>query len=155
MSHFDFICLVKRYLATLFNSNHSYNNFRLKMNNFFKLSTASSKIGLRTFSNSSTLKAQLNDVFIVSSVRSPIGSMKGSLSSLSAPQIGAQVIRACLDKVNFPDNEVNEVYMGNVLGAGQGQAPATQALIFAGLPNTTPATTINKVSPSYSKTTYS
>lgn len=124
------------------------------MNNFFRLSTASSKFGLRTFSNSSTLKAQLNDVFIVSSVRSPIGSMKGSLSSLSAPQIGAQVIRACLDKVNFPDNEVNEVYMGNVLGAGQGQAPTTQALIFAGLPNTTPATTINKVSASYSETTY-
>lgn len=118
------------------------------MNSFFKLSTASSKFGLRTFSNSSTLKAQLNDVFIVSSVRSPIGSMKGSLSSLSAPQIGAQVIRACLDKVNFPDNEVNEVYMGNVLAAGQGQAPTTQALIFAGLPNTTPATTINKVSQS-------
>jgi len=68
---------------------------------------------------------KLNDVYIVSSVRSPIGSLKGSLSSLSASQIGAQTIQACLKKVNFPVEEVNEVYMGNVLQAGQGQAPAT------------------------------
>ena len=115
------------------------------MNNIFKFGTTGFRAGLRSFSKSSCLKAQLNDVFIVSSVRSPIGSMKGSLASLSASQIGAQVIRACIDKVNFPANEVNEVYMGNVLSAAQGQAPTTQALTFAGLPSTTPATTINKV----------
>lgn len=84
-------------------------------------------------------------MFIVSAVRSPIGSFKGSLASLPASQLGAQVIRQCLDKVKFPANEVNEVYMGNVLQAGQGQAPATQALIYAGLPKEIPATTINKV----------
>ncbi len=64
---------------------------------------------------------------------------------MSAPQLGAQAIRACLEKAKFPANEVNEVYMGNVCQAGLGQAPATQSLIFAGLPKETPATTINKV----------
>lgn len=78
-------------------------------------------------------------------MRSPNGSFKGSLASVPASHLGAQIIRACLDKVNFPNNEVNEVYMGNVLQAGQGQAPSTQALIYAGLPKETPATTINKV----------
>ena len=81
----------------------------------------------------------------MSAVRSPIGSFKGSLASLPAAQLGAQTIRACLDKISFPSHEVNEVYMGNVLQAGQGQAPSTQALIYAGLPKETPATTINKV----------
>lgn len=114
------------------------------MNRFYKASVVTTKIGTRCFSKSNTL-SNLNDVFIVSSVRSPIGSMKGSLSSLTAPEIGAQTIKACLNKIDFPVNEVDEVYMGNVLQAGEGQAPTTQALIFAGLPNTTPATTINKV----------
>lgn len=105
----------------------------------------------RSFSKSSAFNS-LKDVFIVSAVRSPIGSFKGSLASLPASQLGAQTIRACLDKINFPSHEVNEVYMGNVLQAGQGQAPATQALIYAGLPNKTPATTINKVCASGMKT---
>lgn len=109
------------------------------MNRFIQTGIKTSKVGSRNFSS------QQNEVYIVSSVRSPIGSLKGALSSLTASQLGAQTIRACLDKVHFPDNEVNEVYMGNVLQAAQGQAPATQALIYAGLPNTTPATTINKV----------
>ena len=65
-------------------------------------------------------------------MRTPIGSFKGSLASQTASQLGAVAIRACLDKVGFPVNEVNEVYMGNVLQAGQGQAPATQALTWAG-----------------------
>lgn len=90
-------------------------------------------------------KPQLNDVYIVSSVRSPIGSFKGVLSSLSASQIGAQVARACLNKISFDPKLVDEVYIGNVCQAGQGQAPATQVTIFAGLPKETPATTINKV----------
>lgn len=115
------------------------------MNRFVQFGVTNAQVGVRNFSNSRILKAQLNDVFIVSSVRSPIGSMKGSLASLTAPQLGAQTIKACLDKINFPVEEVDEVYMGNVLQAGMGQAPATQALTFAGLPNTTPATTVNKV----------
>lgn len=115
------------------------------MNKFLQLSVKNSQVGLRSFSKSSVSNSSLNDVYVVSSVRSPIGSLKGSLSSLTAPELAAQTIKACLNKINFPVNEVNEVYMGNVLQAGQGQAPATQSLIFAGLPKETPATTINKV----------
>ncbi len=81
----------------------------------------------------------------MSAVRSPIGSYKGSLATLPASHLAAQTIRACLDKINFPSHEIDEVYMGNVLQAGEGQAPATQALIYANLPKETPATTINKV----------
>ena len=99
---------------------------------------------VRSFSSSSSSRKN-NDVYIVSAVRTPIGSFKGVLSSLGASQLGAHAIRACLDKVAFPSDRVDEVLMGNVLQAGQGQAPATQASIFAGLPTHTPATTINKV----------
>lgn len=99
---------------------------------------------MRSFGQSVSHR-KLNDVFIVSAVRSPIGSFRGSLASVTASQLGAQVIRQCLDRVHYPLDQVNEVYMGNVLQAGQGQAPATQALIYAGLPKETPATLINKV----------
>jgi acetyl-CoA C-acetyltransferase len=84
-------------------------------------------------------------VVIVSAVRTPIGSFMGSLSSVNAPQLGAIAIKGALDKINLDPKLVDEVLMGNVVQAGVGQAPATQAAIFAGLPNTVPATTINKV----------
>jgi acetyl-CoA C-acetyltransferase len=84
-------------------------------------------------------------VVIVSAVRTPIGSFMGSLSSVSATQLGASAIKGALDKINLDPNLVDEVLMGNVIQAGVGQAPATQAAIFAGLPNTIPATTVNKV----------
>ena len=84
-------------------------------------------------------------VVIVSAVRTPIGSFMGSLSSVAAPQLGAIAIKGALDKINLDPNLVDEVLMGNVVQAGVGQAPATQAAIFAGLPNTVPTTTINKV----------
>ena len=84
-------------------------------------------------------------VVIVSAVRTPIGSFMGSLSSVTAPQLGAIAIKGALDKINIDPKLVDEVLMGNVVQAGVGQAPATQAAIFAGLPNTVPATTINKV----------
>ena len=84
-------------------------------------------------------------VVIVSAVRTPIGSFMGSLSSVAAPQLGAIAIKGALDKINLEPNLVDEVLMGNVVQAGAGQAPATQAAIFAGLPNTVPTTTINKV----------
>lgn len=84
-------------------------------------------------------------VVIVSAVRTPIGSFMGSLSSVTAPQLGAIAIKGALDKINLDPKLVDEVLMGNVVQAGVGQAPATQAAIFAGLPNTVPATTINKV----------
>jgi acetyl-CoA C-acetyltransferase len=84
-------------------------------------------------------------VVIVSAVRTPIGSFMGSLSTVSATQLGATAIKGALDKINLDPTLVDEVLMGNVVQAGVGQAPATQAAIYAGLPNTVPTTTINKV----------
>mgnify|MGYP003633840745 FL=1 len=87
----------------------------------------------------------MKEVVIVSAVRTPIGGFLGSLSSLSATQLGSIAIKGALDKINLDPNEVQEVLMGNVLQAGVGQAPARQAAMGAGLPNTVPCTTVNKV----------
>jgi acetyl-CoA C-acetyltransferase len=84
-------------------------------------------------------------VVIVSAVRTPIGSFMGSLSTVPASQLGAIAIKGALDKIKLDPNLVNEVLMGNVVQAGNGQAPARQAAIFAGLPNTVACTTVNKV----------
>ncbi|MBV7268103.1 acetyl-CoA C-acyltransferase [Winogradskyella luteola] len=85
------------------------------------------------------------DVVIVSAVRTPIGSFLGSLSSVPAPRLGAAAIKGALDKINLKPELVQEVLMGNVVQAGTGQAPARQAAIYAGIPDTVPCTTINKV----------
>ena len=85
------------------------------------------------------------DVVIVSAVRTPIGSFLGSLSSVPAPKLGAIAIKAALDKINLKPEHVDEVLMGNVVQAGTGQAPARQAAIYAGILDTVPCTTINKV----------
>eukprot|EP01027_Heterolobosea_sp_BB2_P023763 GEZU01035756.1.p2 GENE.GEZU01035756.1~~GEZU01035756.1.p2 ORF type:complete len:422 (-),score=162.06 GEZU01035756.1:230-1495(-) len=82
---------------------------------------------------------------IVSAVRTPIGSIQGKLSSISAPNLGAIAIRSAIERAGISPNDVQEVYMGNVLSAGIGQAPARQAAIFAGLPQNTICTTVNKV----------
>ena len=87
----------------------------------------------------------MKEVFIVSAVRTPIGSFLGSLSSIPAPKLGATAIKGALEKINLDPKLVQEVYMGNVLQAGEGQAPARQAALFAGLSDETPSTTINKV----------
>lgn len=84
-------------------------------------------------------------VVIVSAARTPIGSFMGSLSTVSAPHLGAAAIKGALEKINLDPNLVDEVIMGNVIQAGVGQAPARQAALFAGLPNTVVATTVNKV----------
>ena len=84
-------------------------------------------------------------VVIVSAVRTPIGSFMGCLSTVTAPQLGAIAIKGALNKINLDPNLVDEVLMGNVVQAGVGQAPARQAALLAGLPNTIIATTINKV----------
>ena len=85
------------------------------------------------------------EVYIISAVRTPIGSFGGALSSLSATQLGAEAIKGALKKANLDASEVDEVFMGNVLSANLGQAPARQAALFAGLPQTVPCTTVNKV----------
>tara|TARA_B110000902_G_scaffold65100_1_gene77341 strand:+ start:19 stop:1197 length:1179 start_codon:yes stop_codon:yes gene_type:complete len=87
----------------------------------------------------------IKKVVIVSAVRTPIGSFMGSLSTLSATKLGAIAIKGALDKINLDASLVQEVYMGNVVQAGVGQAPARQAAIAAGIPDTVPCTTINKV----------
>lgn len=84
-------------------------------------------------------------VVIVSAVRTPMGSFMGALSSVPATKLGATAIKGALNKINLDPKEVDEVLMGNVVQAGNGQAPARQAAMFAGLPDTVPCTTVNKV----------
>lgn len=92
----------------------------------------------------------MKEVVIVSAIRTPIGSFSGSLSAFSATQLGGFAIKAAVEQAGIKPEDVQEVYMGNVLSAGLGQAPATQAAKFAGLPDV-PATTINKVCASGTK----
>jgi len=87
----------------------------------------------------------MREVVILSAVRTPVGRFLGGLSALPAPRLGAVAIRAALDRAGVAPDTVDEVIMGNVLSAGLGQAPARQASIGAGLPETVPATTVNKM----------
>src|ERR1700750_1757560 len=86
----------------------------------------------------------MREVVIVSAARTPIGSFGGSLSPFSATQLGSFAVKAAVEKTGLKPEQIQEVYMGNVMSANIGQAPATQAAIFAGLPYL-PATTVNKV----------
>lgn len=85
------------------------------------------------------------EVYIVSAARTPIGSFLGAFSSVSATDLGATAIKGAIEKAGINPADVQEVFMGNVLQAGVGQAPARQAALKAGLSNTVPSTTINKV----------
>jgi acetyl-CoA C-acetyltransferase len=87
----------------------------------------------------------MREVVIASAVRTPIGSFQGALSSIPAPRLGAIAISAALERAGVAPDEVDECIMGCVLPAGIGQAPARQAALFAGLPQSTPSMTINKV----------
>ena len=87
----------------------------------------------------------MKEVVIVAVARTPIGSFLGSLANIPAPKLGAIAIKGALNNINLDPKLVDEVLMGNVVSAGLGQAPARQAAIFAGIPNTVPCTTINKV----------
>ena len=88
---------------------------------------------------------KIKEVVIVSMGRTPIGSFMGSLSKITAPKLGATAIKGALNKINLDPKLVDEVFMGNVVSAGLGQAPARQAAILAGISETVPCTTINKV----------
>jgi acetyl-CoA C-acetyltransferase len=92
------------------------------------------------------------EVVIVSAARTPIGSFLGGLSSVPAPKLGAAAIKGALDKINLNPEIIDEVLMGSVVQAGIGQAPARQAAIYAGIPDTVPCTTVNKVCASGMKT---
>jgi acetyl-CoA C-acetyltransferase len=87
----------------------------------------------------------MKDVYIVAATRTPIGAFGGSLSTFTAPQLGAIVIKGALERSGVKPEWVQEVFMGNVLSAGLGQAPARQAALYAGLPKSVPCTTVNKV----------
>jgi len=86
-----------------------------------------------------------DQVVILSGARTPMGGFQGELASLTAPQLGAAAIKAAVERAGLAPNDINETLMGNVLSAGVGQAPARQASLGAGIPNTTPCTTISKV----------
>ncbi|WP_299710929.1 acetyl-CoA C-acyltransferase [uncultured Tenacibaculum sp.] len=87
----------------------------------------------------------MKEVVIASVARTPIGSFLGTLSTTPAPKLGSVAIKGALDKINLKPEMVDEVFMGNVVSAGLGQAPARQAAILAGIPDTVPCTTVNKV----------
>ena len=87
----------------------------------------------------------MKEVYIISAVRTPMGSFGGALSSVPATKLGAAAIKGALNKAGVAVSEVEEVFMGNVLQAGLGQAPARQAAMFAGITNDVPCTTVNKV----------
>ncbi len=87
----------------------------------------------------------MEEVYVIAAVRTPIGSFNGSLSTVSAPHLGALAIKGAIEKCNIPISEIDEVYMGCVLQAGLGQAPARQAARFAGIADNVPCTTVNKV----------
>ncbi|XP_074649229.1 acetyl-CoA acetyltransferase, mitochondrial-like [Tubulanus polymorphus] len=105
------------------------------------VSKTSARFSSRRFSQASAL----NDVVVVSAVRTPIGSFRSSLAALSAPRLGTFAIKAAVEQAGIPSEEVKEVYMGNVCQGSSGQAPARQACLGAGLPQSVPCTTINKV----------
>ncbi|KPM30592.1 Putative acetyl-CoA acetyltransferase [Croceitalea dokdonensis DOKDO 023] len=94
----------------------------------------------------------MKEVVIVSAVRTPIGSFMGALSTIPAPKIGAIAIKGAMENINLDPSKVDEVLMGQVVQAGTGQAPARQAAIFAGIPDSVPCTTVNKVCASGMKT---
>ena len=96
----------------------------------------------------------MKEVYIISAVRTPIGSFGGSLKSFSATKLGAVAIKGALEKAGIKADQVQDVLMGCVLQANLGQAPARQAAKFAGLPNEVNCTTVNKVCASGLKCTF-
>ena len=95
--------------------------------------------------HSTAIMAPPTPVYILSATRTPVGAFQGSLSSQTAIQLGATAIKAAVERAGIKPEEVQEVFFGNVLQANLGQNPARQCTIYAGLPDTTEATTINKV----------
>jgi acetyl-CoA C-acetyltransferase len=96
--------------------------------------------------------AQQDPIVVVGMARTPMGSFQGSLAAMTAPQLGSAAIKGAIERAGVKPDEVSEVLMGCVLPAGIGQAPARQASIFAGIPNTVPCTTVNKMCGSGMKT---
>ncbi|CDR87428.1 acetoacetyl-CoA thiolase [Sporisorium scitamineum] len=96
-------------------------------------------------SQTARIMSQINDVFIISAARTPIGSFNGVLKKATAPELGVVAVKAAIERAGLKPDQIEEVYMGNVLQGNVGQAPARQVALKAGCPDTTEATTINKV----------
>lgn len=99
----------------------------------------------RHFSSAPSARQEIQDAYILSAVRTPTAKFNGSFMTVPAPRLGATAIKAALDKSKVPIEKITDVYMGNVMQASVGQAPARQASMFAGLPPTVEAVTVNKV----------
>ncbi|KAF6814176.1 cop9 signalosome complex subunit 12 [Colletotrichum sojae] len=99
----------------------------------------------RQFSTRTALRQEIRDAYILSASRTPTAKFNGSFTSVPAPKLGAVAIKSVLEKSKVPVSKISDVYMGNVLQGSVGQAPARQALVFAGLPSSVEAITINKV----------
>lgn len=99
----------------------------------------------RHFSTKSALRQEVRDAYILSGSRTPTAKFNGSFTSVSAPKLAAVAIKSALEKSKVPVEKITDVYMGNVLQASVGQAPARQAALFAGLPSSIEAITVNKV----------
>ncbi|KAJ5733792.1 hypothetical protein N7493_002578 [Penicillium malachiteum] len=99
----------------------------------------------RQFSSARSMLREIQEAYILSASRTPTAKFNGSFASVSAPELGAIAIKSALSKSNIPIEKISDVYMGNVLQGSVGQAPARQASIFAGLPSTVEALTVNKV----------
>ncbi|PMD21316.1 acetyl-CoA acetyltransferase [Hyaloscypha hepaticicola] len=99
----------------------------------------------RHFSATTSARQEVQEAYILSASRTPTGKFNGSFTTVSAPQLGAVAIKSAIEKSKVPVSKITDVYMGNVLQGNVGQAPARQAAIFAGLPSTVEAITINKV----------
>ncbi|TQN74794.1 Acetyl-CoA acetyltransferase, partial [Colletotrichum shisoi] len=100
---------------------------------------------VRHFSTGAALRQEIRDAYILSASRTPTAKFNGSFTNVSAPKLGAVAIKSALEKSKVPVEKISDVYMGNVLQGSVGQAPARQAVIFAGLPSSVEAITINKV----------
>lgn len=107
--------------------------------------SASRTAAVRCFSVQRVLQQEIRDAYILSASRTPTAKFNGSFAKVSAPKLGAVAIKSALEKSGVPASRISDVYMGNVLQGNVGQAPARQASMFAGLPSSTEAITINKV----------
>ncbi|CCF51545.1 hypothetical protein NDA11_000009 [Ustilago hordei] len=96
-------------------------------------------------SQTARIMSKINDVFILSAARTPVGSFNGVLKKATAPELGVVAVKAAIERAGLKPDQIEEVYMGNVLQGNVGQAPARQVALKAGCPDTTEATTINKV----------
>ncbi|KDN42745.1 thiolase [Tilletiaria anomala UBC 951] len=100
---------------------------------------------VRRLTQTTKIMSNINDVFIVSATRTPIGSFNGALKKLTAPELGTFAVKAAIERANLKPEHIEDVYLGNVISGNVGQAPARQVVIASGCPETTEATTINKV----------